>query len=76
MTDEDRMAEINVELAEVTKAISHLLAGGQMYMLQTGSSMRQFQSADIDKLRSYRGELRAELRELQGESGFVMGAGW
>lgn len=76
MTDDARIAEIEAELTQVNNAISHLLQGGQMYLIQTGSSMRQYQSADLDKLRSLRGELRAELRELQDESGLSLGAGW
>jgi hypothetical protein len=76
LTDTERIAEIDAELTIVNNAITHLLQGGQQYMIQTGASMRQFMAADLDKLRSYRNELRAEKRELNDEAGLTLGAGW
>ena len=76
MTDAERIAEIEAELVIVKAAITHLVRGGQQYMIQSGGSMRQFMAADLDKLRSYKNELNAELRELNDESGLTLGAGW
>ena len=72
----DTVEEIEAEIAIVSAAITALMQGGQQYMIQTGASMRQFMAADIDKLRDYRNELKAQLRSLEGLDGLTIGAGW
>ena len=68
--------ELVAELAEVNKAITHILKGGQSYSIDSGGSSRSFTGADLDKLRSYRGELKREIKEIDGEAGMTLGAGW
>jgi len=68
--------ELEALLVQVSTAISNLLLGGASYTIDTGGSRRQFTSADLGELRSMRSALYQELKEIKGEAGLTLGAGW
>jgi len=69
-------AQIELEIAEITTALSHIRKAGQSYTINTGGSTRTVSMADYKALITDRQNLRGQLAEVQGSGGLVMGASW
>jgi len=69
-------AQIELEIAEITTALSHIRKAGQSYTINTGGSTRTVSMADYKALITDRQNLRCQLAEVQGSGGLVMGASW
>lgn len=76
MTDTERIAEINAELALIKETKNAILYGGQEYDIDSGSSKRMVKNADYNSLIKREKELRAELSDLEGTSGINVSPGW
>lgn len=77
ITDEERILEIESEIAEITTALYQIRKGGQEYNIDSDSSKRGVAMADYKTLVSHRNDLNRELEELEsGGGGFIVGVGW
>jgi prefoldin subunit 5 len=74
-----RIAEINIEIAEINASIKYIRKAGQSYTMMTsagGGTQRMTTNAALKELNDQRNELRAELKSLQGGSAFRVRASW
>ena len=76
MTDEELTTEIELEIANITLALNHILKGGQSYTINSGGSTRTVTMADYKQLITQRSILRQSLKEIDSTAGLVLGAGW
>ena len=76
MTDEERIIEIETEISEIKAAMKAIRLGGQEYRWDSGGSQRSVTMADYQALKNELHGLRLKLRELNGETGQVLSAGW
>ena len=76
MTDAELTTEIELEIANITLALSHILKGGQSYTINSGGSTRTVTMADYERLTIERHGLRLQLKEIDGSAGLVLSAGW
>lgn len=75
----ERIAEIEVELAEINTTLSNIRKAGQNYNIMTaagGGSQRMTTMPSYAELLKHKKELNAELKTLQGESAFRIRTGW
>jgi hypothetical protein len=68
--------EIELEIAELTVAISNILKTGQAYMINSGGGSRSVTMADYAALVSRRKEAAYELAALNGSLGGMIGKAW
>lgn len=68
--------EINEQIAEINDALSAIRKGGQSYTINSGSSTREVTQADYNSLVAEKNQLYRKLKEVQGDSGFNLRAGW
>ncbi len=76
MTDAERITEINEELTAIKQAKTAILAGGQEYDFDSGSSKRGVKNVEYSSLVKREKELRAELLDLNGTNGLSISPGW
>ena len=69
-------AQIQIEIAEITTALSHIRKAGQSYTIMSGNTQRTVTLADYDKLKKERQELYNLLDSRNGGRGIVFRAGW
>ena len=71
--------EIQLEIDDITTAISHLLKGGQNYSLMTmagGGTQRSVTMVDYNKLIERKRELQCLLDSIDGTRAVRIRAGW
>jgi len=69
--------EIDLELAELTIALSKVLKIGQEYEVETsGSSKRKLKAADYNAMITRKNDLIAMKRNINGEGAFNIGVNW
>ncbi len=64
-------AELIAEIAVVQTAITNQLKTGNEYEMEGGKSRRRFKAVPLPEMRAYLNQLKQQLQEVQGNSGFV-----
>ena len=78
-TATEQIAALELEIAQITVAISHIRVGGQSYEITTAAgtgTKRVVTMADYKTLVNERNSLRAEVAALQKTRGVKLRAGW
>lgn len=68
--------ELELEISELTIAISNILKAGQSYMINSGGGSRSVTMADYDKLIARKKEAQADLACVSGSLGGMIGKAW
>jgi prefoldin subunit 5 len=79
MTKQEKIEELESEIAEITTALTHIRKGGQSYEITSASgsgTKRVVTMADYNALNSHRDKLRAELAALNNTRAVRVGASW
>lgn len=70
MTDQERIDEINQDIADARQWIRNMGKTGQEYDIGTGPSARKFVGFSMTDIRKYINTLKQELADLSGDSGY------
>ena len=78
-TTSEQIAALELEAAQITLAISHILAGGQSYTIKSasgGGTERTVSMADYKTLVNHRPQIQADIAALNKNRGVSVTAAW
>ena len=79
MTTAEKEARIEIlqtRLTAVQGAINRALGIGASWSVGNGKGSRQFQNYSLAELQTMESNILAEIKQLEGGSGAMVGAGW